>query len=114
LVVVLDVDDQARDKGTQNLGNDVSDGLQGREALEEGSQNGYRRTEVSPRDGSTDGNGEDNSYTIGKTDPEYGCRNRISERRSPDEMKGDRHPTPFNLARVPRLKAIVAPVPAKV
>jgi hypothetical protein len=68
--VVLDIDDQARDKGTQNLGNDVSDGFQGREALEEGGYNGNGRTEVTPRDGSTDGNGEDDSYGIGKTNTE--------------------------------------------
>ena len=48
LVVVLNVDDQARDKGTQNLGDNVSGGLEGREPLEDGGHDGYGRTEVSP------------------------------------------------------------------
>ena len=64
LVVVLNVDDQARDKGTQNLGDNVSGGLEGRELLEDGSHNGYGRTEMSSRHGTGDGDGEDDSYSI--------------------------------------------------
>ena len=48
LVLVLDVDDQARDKGAQNLGDNVSDCLQWRESLEKGSCDGDARAEVSP------------------------------------------------------------------
>lgn len=68
--VVLDVDGQARGKGPQNLGNDVSDCLQWRESLEEGGRNGYCRTEMAPRHGATDGNGKDNSYGIGESNGE--------------------------------------------
>ena len=77
-IVVLDVDDQACDEGTQDLGNDVSDCLQRRESLEESSHNSYRRTEVGPRHGTTDGDGEDYSHSIGNTNSEQCCINRAS------------------------------------
>jgi len=64
LVVVLDIDDQAGNEGAQNLGDNVSGGLEGRELLEDGGHNGYGRTKVSSRHGAGDGNGEDDSYGI--------------------------------------------------
>jgi len=70
LVVVLDVDDQTRDKGAQDLGDNVSDCLQWGEFLEKGSRDSNARAEVSPRHRTTDGNGEDNSYGIGETNTE--------------------------------------------
>jgi len=70
LVVVLDVDDKARDETSQDLGNDVSECLQGRKPLEEGSCNGDTRTEMSPRHRSADRNGEDDSYGIRKANTE--------------------------------------------
>lgn len=70
LIVVLDVDDQARDKGAQDLGDNVSDCLQWGEFLEKGSRDGNARAEVTPRHRSTDGNGEDNSDGVGKTNTE--------------------------------------------
>jgi hypothetical protein len=77
--VVLGVDDKARDEGPQDLSNDVSERLQWREALENGSCNGDTRTEMGPRDGGTDGNGEDETYGIRKTNTKQGYIQRMSE-----------------------------------
>ena len=79
LVVVLNIDDQAGDKGTQNLSDNVSDRLQRRESLEKSSRNGNSRAKVSSRHGGTDGNGEDDSYAIGKANTKQGCIKRVSE-----------------------------------
>lgn len=68
--MVLDVDDEARDEASQDLGDNVSECLQGRETLEEGSCDSDTRTEMSPRHRSTDGNGEDDSYGIRKANAE--------------------------------------------
>ena len=65
--MILDVDDQARDEGTQDLGNNVSDCLQRREALEYCGRNGDTGTEVAPRHRRSDGNREHSSNGIGKT-----------------------------------------------
>lgn len=70
LIVILDVNDQARDKGAQDLGDNVSDCLQWGEFLEQGSRDGNARAEVGPRYRTTDGNGEDNPYGIGKANTE--------------------------------------------
>ena len=78
LVVVLNVDDQARDKGSQNLGDDVSGSLEGRELLEERGRNGYGRAEVTSRHGSGDGNGEDDSYGVRNANTEQGYVKRVS------------------------------------
>ena len=67
LLVVLDVNDEARDESTQDLGDDVSRRLQWWEASEQDGRDGDTGTEVSPRHRSADGNGEDDSYRIGKT-----------------------------------------------
>ena len=64
LVVVLNVDDQARDKGTHDLGDNVSGGFEGRELLEERGRKGYSGIKVSSRHRAGDGNGEDDSYGI--------------------------------------------------
>lgn len=70
LVVILNVDDQARDKGAQDLGDNVSDCFQWGEFLEKGCRDGNARAEVGPRHRTTDGNGEDNPYGIGKANTE--------------------------------------------
>ena len=87
LVVVLNVDDQARDKGTQNLGDNVSGGLEGRELLENGGHDGYGGTEVSSRHGTGDRNGEDDSHGICETNTEHGYMGRLSGRSRPGGRK---------------------------
>ena len=113
--MVLDVDDQARDEGTQDLGNNISDCLQRREALEYCGRNCDTGTEVSPRHRSTDGNREDDSYGIGKTNAEQGYVKTVSEKRRSYGTRGrDQHPVLLTLVILLKLKMKVGPTPAKV
>lgn len=70
LVMILDVNNETRNEGAQDLSNNVSDCFQGRETLEDGGRNSNTRTEMSSRHRSTDGNGKDDSYGIGETNTE--------------------------------------------